>query len=46
MELIDTPANSCPPGANIVGLRTSDGVELRAAFWRPEGPPRGTIALI
>ncbi len=46
MELIDTPANSCPPGANIVGLRTIDGDELRAAFWRPEGPPRGTIALL
>lgn len=46
MELIDTPANRCPPGANIVGLRTSDGVELRAAFWRPEGQPRGTVALI
>ncbi len=46
MELIDIPANRCPPGANIVGLRTSDGLELRAAFWRPEGQPRGTVALI
>ncbi|MCI4679224.1 alpha/beta hydrolase [Rhodoblastus acidophilus] len=46
MELIDTPANRCPPGANIVGLRASDGVELRAAYWRPEGFPRGTVALV
>jgi lysophospholipase len=46
MELIDTPANRCPPGANVVGLRTSDGVELRAAYWRPEGPPRGAVALL
>ena len=46
MELIDTPANPCPPGANIVGLRARDGVQLRAAYWRPEGVPRGTVALI
>ena len=46
MELIDTPINRCPPGANIVGLRTADGVELRAAYWRPEGAPRGTISLV
>ncbi len=46
MELIDTPANPCPPGAQIVGLRTSDGLNLRAAYWRPEGIPRGTVAVI
>ncbi len=46
MELIDTPANPCPPGANIVGLRASDGMQLRAAYWRPEGAPRGTVALV
>ncbi len=46
MQLIDTPANPCPPGANIVGLRAADGMELRAAYWRPEGVPRGTVALI
>lgn len=46
MELYDTPANRCPPGANIVGLRASDGAQLRAAYWRPEGAPRGTVAVI
>jgi len=46
MELIDISANPCPPGGNIVGLRAADGVELRAAFWRPEGVPRGTVALV
>ncbi len=46
MELIDTPANPCPPGANIVGLRARDGLQLRAAYWRPEGIPRGTVALV
>jgi lysophospholipase len=46
MELYDTPANRCPPGANIVGLRASDAVQLRAAYWRPEGAPRGTVALV
>ncbi len=24
----------------------SDGAQLRAAFWRPEGVPRGTVALV
>jgi lysophospholipase len=46
MELIDTPANPCPPGARLLSLRASDGVELRAALWRPENFPRGTVALI
>jgi lysophospholipase len=40
------PANPCPPGANIVGLRTRDGVQLRAAYWRPDGIPRGTVAVL
>jgi lysophospholipase len=46
MELYDTPANPCPPGANVTGLRTRDGVELRAAWWRPEGAPGGTVCVI
>jgi lysophospholipase len=45
MELVDTPANPCPPGANVVGLRARDGALLRAAYWRPEGAPRGTVAI-
>ena len=46
MELIDAPQNPCPPGARPMALRASDGVALRAAIWRPEGFPRGTVALI
>ncbi len=46
MELIDTPENRRPPGANVVALRARDGVTLRAAYWRPEGIARGTVALI
>jgi lysophospholipase len=46
MELIDMPANPCPPGGQIVSLRTSDGLNLRAAYWRPEGVPRGAVAVI
>jgi lysophospholipase len=46
MDLFQTPANPCPPGARIVALRTSDGVTLRAALWRPQAPPRGTVALV
>jgi lysophospholipase len=46
MELIDTPANPCPPGACLVGLKTRDGVNLRAAYWRPERAPRGTVAIV
>ncbi len=46
MELIDQPTNPCPPGARLMALRTSDGVELRAALWRPQGFARGTVALV
>lgn len=45
MELIDTPANPCPPGACLVGPRARDGVVLRAAYWRPERPARGTVVI-
>lgn len=33
-----------PSGVRIV--ETPDGVRLRAAFWRPQGPARGTICLM
>jgi lysophospholipase len=46
MELIETPANPAPPGAQVVGLRARDGAALRCAYWRPAGPPRGSVALI
>jgi len=46
MELIDTPANPCPPGASLVGARARDGVVLRAAYWRPERPARGTVVIV
>jgi lysophospholipase len=46
MELVDTPANPCPPGANIAGLRARDGALLRAAYWRPDGKPRATVAIV
>jgi lysophospholipase len=46
MELFDSLANPSPPGANIVGLRARDGALLRAAYWRPEGFARGTVALV
>jgi lysophospholipase len=46
VEPIEAPANPCPPGARFLTLRASDGVELRAALWRPETVPRGTVALL
>jgi lysophospholipase len=46
MELVDIPANPCPPGANIVGLRARDGALLRAAYWRPDGVPRATVTIV
>jgi len=46
MELFDSPANPCPPGAHVVRLRARDGALLRAAYWRPEGTPLGTVAIV
>jgi lysophospholipase len=46
MELFSTRTNEAPDGAVVQGIRTSDGVLLRTAHWRPTGPSRlGTVCL-
>lgn len=44
-ELVATPDNPIPDGAEVVGLRTRDGRLLRAAAFPCPGKARGTIAL-
>lgn len=44
MELVSTPDNPIPQGAELRTVRASDGRLLRAARFSPESP-RGTIAL-
>lgn len=34
-----------PDGAKTLTIAAADGVKLRAACWRPEGVPRGTVCL-
>lgn len=45
LGLFDAPA-PCPPGAQMFAATTRDGKILRAALWRTENPPRGTVLLI
>lgn len=45
--LKSTPGNAVPPGATLVPVRTGDGLELRAAHWRPTSRTiRGTVCLL
>lgn len=47
LSLRSTPGNPVPPGSTLVPVRTADGRELRAAYWRPEGrATKGTVCLI
>ena len=45
MDLIITPGNPAPPGANAATLRAVDGMRLRAVRWHPEGRSRGTVVI-
>jgi lysophospholipase len=46
LELVSTPDNPIPPGAEVRAVRTSDGRLLRAAVFTPDSQARGTIALL
>ncbi len=47
VQLLSTPQNPLPPGGDVSGLATRDGVSLRAATWdRTAGPDRGTVVLL
>ncbi len=45
MDLILTPDNPVPPGANVATIRAVDGMTLRTARWHPEGRSRGTVVI-
>lgn len=47
LTLRDTPGNPVPPGGMLVPVRTEDGIELRAAHWRPTTRTvKGTVCLL
>lgn len=48
MELFETPDHPAPPGAELLSLRTRDGLALRATRWRPQPgrTPRGTVLVM
>lgn len=45
MELIETPDNPVPGGAQVATIRTRDGLDLRVARWHPLGEARGTVVI-
>lgn len=46
MDLILTPDNPTPPGANVATIRATDGIKLRVARWHPKGEARGTVVVV
>ena len=47
LTLRPTKGNALPPGGTIKAVITSDGMMLRAAYWRPAGRTvRGTVCLL
>ncbi len=47
LTLGSTPDNAAPPGGILVPVRTRDGCELRAVYWRASGRSgRGTVCLL
>jgi lysophospholipase len=45
MTLILTPDNPAPDGALVATIRTADGLTIRTARWRPQGPSAGTALI-
>lgn len=47
LTLRSTPDNPVPPGGTLKAVRTEDGIELRAAHWRPTTRlVKGTVCLL
>lgn len=46
MKLFPTIDNPIPAGAEVIAVRTRDGVTLRATAWRAGEPARGTVLLL
>src|SRR5438270_5643550 len=43
--LVSTPDAPVPPGAEAEWVRGAGGAQIRAAIFRPEGRPRGSVIL-
>lgn len=47
LTLSSTPGNPVPPGGTLVPVRTADGRDLRAAYWRTDARRvKGTVCLL
>jgi lysophospholipase len=47
VQLYDTPDNPIPADPTLVGVKTEDGLVLRAATWMPRsGEARGTVCIL
>jgi len=46
VELVPTPDNPIPDGAEVLEVKTRDGLSLRAARWVPDGDVHGTVLLL
>ncbi|MGO4573563.1 alpha/beta fold hydrolase [Microvirga sp. 2TAF3] len=47
VQLVASPNNPIPSEPTLVGVRTEDGLILRAATWMPETPePKGTVCIL
>jgi lysophospholipase len=46
VELFVSAENPCPAGAEVLRIRTEDGVRLRVARWTEASASRGTVAIL
>jgi lysophospholipase len=47
VQLYETPDNPIPADPTLAGVRTGDGLVLRAASWMPRtGSPKGTVCIL
>ena len=45
-NLVSIPDNPIPDGGQVEGVKTKDGVMLRAAYWRPMGAGNGKLIVV
>ena len=45
-QLFGTDFNPAPPGFKLAPFTSTDGIQLRGAFWTPPGIARGTLVVL
>lgn len=46
LNLVSIPDHPIPDGGQVEGVKTKDGVMLRAAYWRPLGAGNGKLIVV